>query len=140
MKGLCHLFKLLGRVGLSAIFIFAGIHKFMDYEGTAAYMASKHLTNIPVLLYTAAIVEILGGLSVLLGWKTRWGALLLALFLIPTSYIFHDFWNLSDKAEMQEQMIHFFSNFAIFGGLLFVTASGPGVISIDGDTCPYSHR
>jgi putative oxidoreductase len=124
-------FMLLGRILISAIFILAGINKFIDYEGTAAYMASKNMPLIPLFLYAAALVELFGGLSVLLGFKTRYGALALGLFLIPVSIVFHDFWNITAQVEKQEQMIHFFSNAAILGGLLYVICFAAGAFSID---------
>lgn len=121
---------LLGRICLSAIFISAGIGKFMSYEETAAYMASAGMTQIPMFLYAAAIVEILGGLAILLGWKARWGALLLLLFLIPVSLLFHNFWALAPELA-KLQMILFMKNVAIAGGLLYVAATGAGCFSID---------
>lgn len=129
----CSLIMLLGRISISAIFIFAGLHKFMDYGSTAEYMASKNMSMIPFFLYAAAFVELIGGLLVLLGYKARCGALLLALFLLPVTFIFHDFWNVEDIQVLQSEMIHFFSNFAIFGGLLYVYCCGAGACSIDGE-------
>jgi putative oxidoreductase len=121
---------LAARVLLSLIFILAGSSKFLDYPGMAAYMASKGFPLIPFFLYAAAILELVGGLSVMLGWKARWGALLLILFLIPTSLIFHDFWNVPPQ-EKQLQMAMFFKNLAIMGGLLYVFFRGPGPFSCD---------
>ncbi len=117
---------LLGRICLSAIFILAGVGKFMDYEGTAVYMASKGFTMIPLFLYAAAIVEIVGGLSLLLGVKIRWGAILLLLYLICITVIFHDFWNVAEPMARKMQMINFMKNLAIFGGLLYVVSCGAG--------------
>lgn len=120
----------LARICVSAIFILAGIGKFINYEDTVQYMASKSFTMIPLFLVAAALVEIIGGLSVLFGFKIRWGATLLLLFLIPTSIIFHDFWNLYG-AEKQSQMIEFLKNLSIFGGLIYVLLNGAGKFSID---------
>lgn len=120
----------LGRLALCAIFILAGIGKFMDYEGTAKYMESAGMTMIPVFLYAAAVVEILGGLSLLLGFKARIGAIVLLLFLIPTTLIFHSFWHL-EGADRSLQQIMFLKNLAIFGGLLYVAACGAGKFSVD---------
>lgn len=126
MNFLSSFLMFLGRVCISVIFILAGLHKFMDYQGTATYMAAKHLPVIPFFLYTAATIELFGGLCLLIGLKTRYAAALLALFLIPVSFIFHDFWNISEAAERQLQMGHFLSNLAIFGGLLYVISCGGG--------------
>lgn len=131
MHSLCSFGMLLGRFCISVIFILAGIGKFLDYDGTAAYMASKGMTMIPFFLLAAATVELIGGLSVLLGWKARWGATILLLFLIPTTVIFHDFWHLANPVERQLMMILFLKNLAIFGGLLYVICCGPGSWAVD---------
>lgn len=122
---------LLGRILLSIIFIVSGIGMFMDYQGTAGYMASKGMTMIPLFLYAAALIQIIGGLSILLGYKARYGAVLLIIFLIPVSVIFHDFWNISDAAMGKMQMILFMHNLAIFGGLLYIISCGAGGWSCD---------
>lgn len=135
MKGMCSIGMLLGRICLSAIFILAAIGKLMDYEGTAQYMASKGLTMIPVFLYGAAIVELIGGLMILFGFKARIGAVILLLYLIPTTLIFHDFWNVSDAIMRQIQMIMFLKNLAIFGGLLYIICAGPGKVAFCSRCC-----
>lgn len=130
MKGLCSFVLFMGRLCLCTIFILAGVGKLLDYEGTAQMMASKGMTMIPLFLYSAAFVEIVGGLSLLFGFKIRIGSALLLLFLIPTTLIFHDFWNVGEN-EQALQMIMFLKNLAIFGGLLYVLACGAGAFSID---------
>ena len=137
MKSLCGFLMFLGRLCISAIFLFAGLGKLLDYEGTAALMEAKGMTMIPFFLYGAVAVELIGALSLILGYKTRWGAILLILFLIPTSIIFHDFWNFEGMAQ-QEQAIHFLSNIAIFGGLLHVLCCGSEGYSCDRGFCPFS--
>lgn len=122
---------LLGRICISTIFILAAINKVMDYEGTAQYMASKGMTMVPVFLILAGLVEFIGGLFVLLGYRTRLGAILLLLFLIPTTIIFHDFWNQTDMASKHLQLNEFLKNLAIFGGLLYVLCVSAGRFSID---------
>lgn len=72
----------------------------------------------------------LGGVSVLAGWKTRWGVTALLAFLAPVTVVFHGFWAYSG-AEAQLQMIQFLKNLAIAGGLLALGAAGPGPISVD---------
>jgi putative oxidoreductase len=130
MRFLIAFLMLIGRIAISVIFILAGAGKFMDPSGTAAYMASKGMSMIPFFLYAAATLEILGGLSLFLGWKARWGGALLALFLIPVTLIFHSFWTV-DASEKMLQQLFFLKNLAIFGGLLYAVANGPGRISID---------
>jgi putative oxidoreductase len=110
-----------GRVLLSIIFLLSGLGKIMDWNGTAQIMASQGLPLIPLLLAGAIVTELAGGLSVLLGWKARWGAWLLFLYLIPTTLIFHDFWAFTGT-EMQTQLVNFLKNLSIMGGLLLVAA------------------
>lgn len=128
--GMCSFLMLLGRILLSIIFILSGIGKFMDPEGTSLYMASKGMPMIPFFLYSAAIIEVLGGAYLLFGLKTRLSAGILALFLIPVTLIFHDFWD-SSPTEVANQMANFLKNLAIIGGLLYTVGCGAGKYSID---------
>lgn len=121
---------LAGRLALSAIFLLSAAGKITSWDGTAGYMASKGMPLVPFFLASAIVVELLGGLSVLLGYKARWGALALVGFLIPVSLIFHNFWAF-DGMQRQMEMIGFLKNVAIAGGLLTVVAHGAGAISVD---------
>jgi len=122
-----------GRILLSQIFIIAGLSKIGDWGGTSAYMASKGMPMVPLLLPAAIAVELLGGLSLLLGFFSRYGALLLILFLLPATFIFHDFWNIpeSEAMALRMQMIMFMKNMAIMGGLSYIVSFGSGALSID---------
>lgn len=121
---------LAGRILLCTIFILSGLTKLTDWHGTANYMAAHHLPLIPVLLPIAALIEILGGLAILLGVHTRTAALLLFLYLIPTTLVFHNFW-IASGAEHINQMHHFLKNLAIMGGLALLVGFGPGFPSVD---------
>jgi putative oxidoreductase len=110
-----------GRVLLSVIFLLSGLGKIIDWDSNTQVMASQGMPLIPLLLVGAILAELAGGLSVLLGWKARWGALLLFLYLIPTTVIFHDFWAFTGT-EMQTQLVNFLKNLSIMGGLLLVAA------------------
>jgi putative oxidoreductase len=119
-----------GRIFLALIFVVSGVGKISGYAGTAAYMASKGLPLVEILLPLTIAVELGGGLLLALGWKARWAALALFLFLIPTTLIFHQFWGLEPKLA-QMQKIHFLKNVAIMGGMLMVLAIGAGRWSVD---------
>lgn len=134
MQKTCSFTLLLGRICLGAIFIMAGIGKFLDYDSEAQYMASKGMTMIPFFLYSAAIVEIVGGLSILLGIFSRIGATVLILYLIPVTIIFHGFWS-AGGPERQQLQIEFLKNLAIIGGLLYVVGAGSGKFSIASCSC-----
>jgi putative oxidoreductase len=119
-----------GRIFLALIFVVSGVGKITGYAGTAAYMASKGLPLVEILLPLTIAVELGGGLLLALGWKARWAALALLLFLIPTTLIFHQFWGIDPKLA-QMQKIHFLKNVAIMGGMLMVLAIGAGAWSVD---------
>ena len=121
---------LLGRVFLATIFLVSGIAKLMNTGETAGYMAAQGIPAASTLAIVAGIAEILGGLSIFTGFLTRIGALGLILFLIPTTFLFHDFWNFSGT-EHQMQMVNFLKNLAIMGGLSLLVAQGAGRYSID---------
>jgi putative oxidoreductase len=115
----------LGRLLLAQIFLVAGVEKILDPAGTQAYMASKGMPMTGLFLVAAIVFELGGGLSLLSGFRARWGALALVVFLIPTTLIFHT--GFSD----QVQQVMFMKNLAIMGGLLMITAFGPGRFSVD---------
>lgn len=121
---------LVARILLSVIFISSGISKIFNWEATAGYMATAGMPLVPMFLVGAITVEVLGGLSVLLGLCPRLGAAMLFLFLIPTTLIFHNFWAITDQMMRQLQMISFMKNLAIMGGLLMVVGLGSGRFTI----------
>lgn len=125
-----HAAALVGRILLAVIFIKAGWGKIGGWEATAGYMASKGLPLVPVLLAGTILIELGGGLMLALGWKARWAALAIFLWLIPVTVIFHAFWGI-DAAQVQNQMNHFLKNVAIMGAMLMLFAFGPGAYSVD---------
>ncbi len=123
--------QLLGRALLAAIFIVAGIRKALNVAGTAAYMAKNGVPFAEQLAIAAIALEIVGGLMLLLGWRTRDIAIVLAIFVAVITPIFHAFWTF-DAAAYANQMNHFLKNLCVIGGMLYVAVSGPGKYSIDG--------
>ena len=125
---------MVGRLLLSAIFVMSGVNKVFNSSETLEHMKAKMPvqgdTALMVLLVLAILFELTGGLSVLLGWKSKWGAGLLILFLIPTTIFFHNFWAVPQEQQLTETM-NFVKNLAILGGLLMVNALGPGPCSVD---------
>lgn len=119
---------LMARLGAGAIFLISGVGKLAAWSGTKAFAGSKGVPT--VLLAAATALEILGAISVLTGWKARWGAAALVAFLVPVTLVFHNFWAYQG-AEAQLQMIQFLKNVSIGGGLLAIFAAGPGALSVD---------
>ena len=115
---------LLARVLLATIFLLSGLAKLVDPAGTAAYVASSGLPAPALGAWGAALLETLGGLALITGYRARPAAVALALFSVVAALFFHN--NLAD----QNQMIHFMKNFALAGGLLQLAITGPGRFAI----------
>lgn len=122
---------LVGRILLGLIFVISGYGKIGGYAGTAAYMTGHGMPLVSVLLPLTILVEFGGGLLLMAGWQTRWVALILALFLVPVTAIFHNPAGLTPD-QAQQQMINLLKNLAIMGGMLQVAAFGAGAWSLDG--------
>jgi len=124
---------LVGRILIALIFLLSGFGKLTGFAGTAGYMASKMPvsgTLIDLLLVITIIVELGGSLALVLGFKARIAALVLFLWMIPVTLIFHNFWAApADQAMIQQIM--FLKNLAIMGGMLLIMANGPGPLSVD---------
>jgi len=117
--------SLIGRILLVLIFLKSGIGKIENFEGTAQYMAKFGMSNTSFFLFGAIVFELVGSVTVILGYFARLGALLILIFLIPTTLIFHA--NFAD----QIQMIMFVKNVSMFGGCLLLLSAGPGRLSLD---------
>ena len=117
---------LIGRLLLAAMFILSGFGKLGDPSGTIGYIASAGLPLPPVAYAIALVVEIGAGILLVLGYRARWVALILAAFTLASAIGFH-----TDFAD-QNQMIHFMKNLAITGGFLQIAAFGAGAFSLDG--------
>ena len=114
------------RAMISALFLLSGFSKVTAPAMTIGYIQSVGLPLPSAAFALSALVEIVGGLALLFGFRTRITASILFLFTLATAAVFHN--NLAD----QNQFIHFFKNIAIAGGLLHVVAFGGGRISLDG--------
>ena len=90
-----------------------------------------HFTSVHIAVPLSGVVALLGGLSVLLGFRTRYGAALIALFLVPVTLTMHAFWNVSDPPMHQMQQISFMKNLSILGGALTLLCAGGGPFSLD---------
>jgi len=121
---------LAGRILLAAIFVISGFGKIAGFEGITGYIASKGLPMPQVLAALTIALELGGGLLLVIGYKVRIVAILFFLWLIPTTIIFHKFWGI-DAAQVQNQMNNFLKNVSIMGGMLLLTAFGPGAYSVD---------
>ena len=118
------------RVLLALMFILAGFSKFAGLEGTAGYIASKGLPMPAVLAFLVALLEVVGGIALAIGFQARIAGLALAVFTLVASVLFHNFWAMpADQAFVQQLM--FMKNLAVAGGLLLVFSFGAGPASVD---------
>ncbi len=117
--------KLVGRILLALMFVLGGWSKINGYAGTQAYMASAGVPGI--LLPLVIIVELIGGLMIVVGYKTRLVALVLCAFTIAASVLFHMNW-----AQPMQQLL-FMKNLSVAGGFLVLFAAGAGAYSLDRD-------
>ncbi|PYE90401.1 DoxX family protein [Phyllobacterium leguminum] len=117
--------NLIGRILLSSLFIPAGFSKLTALSGTAGYFGSIGMPAPMVVAVLVGLLELVGGLAVLVGYKTRIAAILLGLFAIASAFVAHmDFAN-------QMQLINFQKNLAIAGGFFVLAAMGAGALSLD---------
>ncbi|MDX1942818.1 MAG: DoxX family protein [Saprospiraceae bacterium] len=121
---------LIGRILLSFIFLYDAYDSIFYFKATKVKMTAYGLTwNQDFLLIAAIFLLILGGLFVLLGYRARFGAILLLLYWIPVTFIVHSYWN-DPEPERRLQALLFSKNLAIIGGLLMVWANGTGKYSV----------
>ena len=122
---------LVGRILLALMFLIAGIGKIgAGFAGTVGYISSVGLPLPQVAAIGAIIVEIVASLALIIGWKTRWAALALAIFSVAAALLFHNYWAMPANQQMMQQII-FMKNLAVAGGLLMLAVAGPGAWSVD---------
>jgi len=114
MKGLF----LVGRMMLGGFFVYNGINHFTQTQGLAQYADAKNVPNPEAAVRASGALMLLGGASLILGLKPKWGALSIIAFLATASPLFHDFWNAKDPQEGQQQLINFSKNMALLGAAL----------------------
>jgi putative oxidoreductase len=116
---------LLARILMSSLFVWDGVLQLRNPAATARYFASVHVPVPDVAVWVSVAVHLLGGLALLLGFMTRWAAALLILLCLGTAFGVH--LPIGDQANM----INFYKNLVMTGGLLYVVAYGAGSISVD---------
>ena len=136
MSSMCELVRKYGplaaRVLLAQLFIVSGCGKIGGFAKTAAFMAGMGLPLSTVLLTLTIVLEVGGGVLLILGWRARWIAMAFFGFTFLTAVIFHPFWH-ADAASFGAQLNNFMKNLAIMGGMLYVMAYGAGPYSLGGD-------
>lgn len=123
------LIVLLGRILFSLIFIMKSLEHFSPNMIDEAMKMGVPLAS--VLVPIAGLLALLGGFSILLGYKGRWGAWLLVIFLLPTAFAMHRFWQMSDPFATMMHHYCFWKNIALLGSALMITHFGTGSYSLD---------
>ena len=124
---------LVGRILYALIFILSGVGHFAALEATSQYAGSAGVPMPEVAAIVSGIMILLGGLSIALGYKVKWGAILLVAFLIPAAFMMHNFWSIDDPMMAQTQMAMFMKNIALAGAALFMMYFGSGPFSLEKD-------
>jgi len=129
---------LAGRILFSLLFIMAGFGHFSSQE--IAFAAAQGVPLASVAVPLSGVLALVGGLSIALGYKARWGAALIVLFLVPVTFMMHNFWAVKDPLVAQDQMAHFVKNISLLGSALFIFYFGSGPLSLDARVRSYSGR
>ena len=119
---------LLGRMLYSTIFVMASFGHFS--EQTIAYSAAQGVPLASIAVPLSGIMSLLGGLSIALGYRAKWGAWLLVLFLAPVTVMLHNFWAMTDPMMAQMQQAMFMKNLAMLGGGFVIAYFGSGPLSL----------
>lgn len=120
---------LLGRILFALIFLMSGLNHITG--AGADYAAAAGVPMAGFLVPFAGLLALVGALSILLGYKVKYGAWLIVIFLIPVTLALHKFWGITDPMQQQMQMAMFMKNVAILGGALLLAYFGAGPYSID---------
>ena len=118
-----------GRILYSLIFVVASAGHFSKQE--IDYAAAQGVPLAAIVVPLSGVIAALGGLSIALGYKAKWGAWLLVLFLVPVTIALHNFWAAPDAATAQIQQAMFLKNLSMIGGALLITHFGAGPLSLD---------
>jgi putative oxidoreductase len=121
---------LLGRLALAALYLPSGFNKLVHLGSFADALAARGVPAPTLLAFLGAAVEFFGALAVLVGFRTRYAALLMIGFTIVASVVSHHFWDIEDVTRRM-QYVQFMKNMAIVGGFLFLFVHGPGPLSVD---------
>ena len=120
---------LLGRIFIGWIFVRSGYGKLFDIAGYATTFPARGLP--PFLAYIAVPAEFFGGLALMLGFATRYAALIMAIFVVVATLSSHRYWDFTEAAARRAQDSNFYKNVAILGGVFLLFVCGAGRFSLD---------
>lgn len=121
---------LIGRILFSLIFIASGLSHIFSPGEMLPMTKQMGVPLASLAVPLTGIMILVGGLSIILGYKIKIGALLIFLFLLPTTFIMHPFWSIQDPMQQQLNMILFMKNISMIGAALLIFYFGSGPLSI----------
>ncbi|MFQ3235990.1 MAG: putative oxidoreductase [Paraglaciecola sp.] len=122
---------LLGRTLLGMYFILPGIQKIVNFDMMSQYMAQHNVPMISLLLILTILLQLIGGMAIIIGFKGRFAAFILAGLTLIISIYMHNFWNLPEGGDVAHETQNFVKNMAIMAGLLVLAGRGTGKCSVD---------
>ena len=126
-----HLMTTTGRALLGIYFILPGITKITDFEGNSQYMADHGMVMIPAFLLLTIVIQVGGGVAMVVGYKTKIIAFILAGLTLVISIVMHNFWTMEPSLQTSHETQNFVKNMAIMAGLLVAAGLGGGTWSLD---------
>ncbi len=121
---------LVGRVLIGLLFLIFGVRSIMYFAGSVGYFTKLGFPSPEAMVVLAIVIQLVAGIALVVGWKTRWAAWLLVAYVVIATLMAHRYWEY-DAAQYVPQMTNFFKNLAIIGGLLYSAVMGPGRHSVD---------
>jgi putative oxidoreductase len=122
---------LLGRIFYSFLFIMSGFgHLTIQKKLLTGFVKSKSLPAPELLVLISGLVELVGGILIVLGYRAEWGAWLIVLFLVPVTFTMHNFWTVKDPQARMTEMANFEKNMALMGAALLIAYFGSGPLSL----------
>ena len=122
---------LIGRILYASLFVLSGINHFTQLQSLSRYAASMGVPASTWAVIVTGLMILLGGLSILLGYRVKIGAVLLSVFLVMTAFMMHPFWAMEEPLQAQAQMAHFMKNLSLAGAALIVFYFGSGPLSLE---------
>lgn len=131
MRLIKHICLLLGRLLIGSYFIVPGLQKITNYQMMTDYMQAHSVPATTFLLPLTIVIQIVAGLAIIIGFKGKLAAFILAGLTLVICVYMHDFWTMSEGLARNHEMQNFVKNMAIMGGLLIVSSLGTGRLSLD---------
>ena len=121
---------LVARLLMGTLFVLFGIRSILGFAGSVGYFTKLGFPFPEAMVVIAIIVQLVAGILLIIGWRTRAAAWVLVLYVVVATFMAHRYWEY-DAAQYVAQMTNFYKNLAIIGGLLCLSACGPGRSSVD---------